>query len=93
MIMNCEEKIKYLNQFSKLDAQIDALIKEKEKWYRRVLSIKKTDVDVDGSERMIKKVMSLEAEIEKSIDLIVDMRKNIVEAIEMIEDFNCQQVI
>ena len=91
--MNCEEKIKYLNQFSKLDAQIDALIKEKEKWYRRVLSIKKTDVDVDGSERMIKKVMSLEAEIEKSIDLIVDMRKNIVEAIEMIEDFNCQQVI
>ena len=42
---------------------------------------------------MIKKVMSLEAEIEKSIDLIVDMRKNIVEAIEMIEDFNCQQVL
>ncbi len=92
--MNYEEKKNYLSCFSVLDANIDALIREKEKWYKRALSLKTADTDVDGrGNEILNKVIMLEKEIDENIDKLVDMRKEISEKIENIDDFTLKQIL
>lgn len=91
--MTYEEKKKYLSCFSTLDAHIDALIKEKEKWYNRALSIKYTDFDVDNVGNLLKKASELEKEIDKNIDALVDIREKITNDIGSIDDFVCKEIL
>lgn len=83
--MTYNEKKELLNEFAYLDARINAKIKEKEKWYSRLLSLKSNSreegIDVDSSE-ILNKVVSLEKEIDKQIDDLIDFRSKIVEKIE-----------
>ncbi len=83
--MTYNEKKELLEEFAYLDAQINAKIKEKEKWYSRLLSLKSNSreegIDVDSSE-ILNKVVSLEKEIDKQIDDLIDKRSKIVEKIE-----------
>lgn len=83
--MTYNEKKEFLVNFSCLDAQINMKIKEKEKWFSRLLSLKSNSredgTDVESSE-IFKKVVSLEKEIEKEIDDLIDFRSKIVEKIE-----------
>lgn len=91
--MTYEEKKKYLNCFSTLDAHIDALIKEKEKWYNRALSIKYTDFDVENAGNLLQKVTELEKEIDRNIDSLVDIREKITKDIGSIDDFTCREIL
>lgn len=95
--MTYEDKKKYLENFITLDAQIDALIKEKEKWYKRALILKNEDAvfatDVDSCKFALNKVMQIEKEITQSIDKLVDMRSEITDALEKIDDFILKQII
>ena len=94
--MNYNEKKNYLEIFAILDAKINALIAEKESWISRVLSLKSNSrddaADVE-SKALIKKIETLEREIEKSIDTLVDLREEILVKIEMLEDYTLKQIL
>ena len=93
--MTYDEKIRYLQRIVTLDAHIDALIKEKEKWYNRVLKLKSNEIgeaDVDSS-AAIEKVIMLENEIEQNIDRLVDMRNRFVSAVEKLDNELCREIM
>lgn len=91
--MNYEEKTSYLNCLSALDIKIDALIKEKEKWYKRALSLKADGTDVDGSKALLQKVADYETQINNSIDSLIDTRQEIMNAIDRINNPKYRQIL
>ncbi|MBQ7128766.1 MAG: hypothetical protein IJO19_02120, partial [Clostridia bacterium] len=71
--MNYEEKKKFLESYKFLDLHIDALLDEKKKWFDRALKIKQ----IYPTAECMRKVMTLEEEIDYNVDCLVDLRRNI----------------
>lgn len=97
--MTYQEKVEFLNKFIALDAHIDALIKEKEKWFKRALIIGQENSDgqeCDTNEStacLLLKVDKLEKQIDRKIDELVLLREKISLVIEGIENLTHQQII
>lgn len=90
--MTYEEKKKHLEKYNILDAHIDVLIEEKRKWYDRALAVSTPECGKNATEA-IKKVVALEKEIDCSIDRLIDLRNEITEAIERVDDYILRQVL
>ena len=67
--MTYGEKKVLLENYLTLDAEIDALINEKQKWYNRALKLKLDSQSIFA----LNKVISLEKEIDRKIDNLVDL--------------------
>ncbi len=87
--MNYEEKKKYLESYKFLDIHINALLDEKQVWYDRALKIKRQF----PSAECLRKVMSLEEEINYNIDCLVDLRRDINRNINKIDDEICKKIL
>ena len=87
--MNYEEKKKYLESYKFLDFHINALLEEKQMWYERALKIER----IYPSAECLRKVISLEEEIDYNIDCLVDLRRNIYRIINKIEDETCKKIL
>ena len=84
MVMNYEDKRKYLESFAYLDLQVEELLCEKKKWLNRALELKGEDSKHDTT-ASLKKVDALERQIDRTIDKIIDQRDTIINAIERLE--------
>lgn len=87
--MTYGEKKVLLENYLTLDAEIDALINEKQKWYKRALKLKEDSQSVFA----LNKVISLEKEIDRKIDNLVDLRGAIYNSIEKLDDFMLKKIL
>ena len=85
--MTYNEKIAVFESYMILDAYIDELLDEKEKWYSRALVLNK----FGENKKSIEKVCFLEKRIDEKIDELVDLRQYINEAIERLNDLTLQK--
>lgn len=90
-----KEKIKYLKRFSILDKEIDRKIEELAYWRERLGQITSTVSATPRSggcsiysktESIVAKILDLEQELNEDIDKLVEIKKNITEIIEQVED-------
>lgn len=87
--MTYNEKIVVLESYMILDAYIDELLDEKEKWYSRALMLNK----FGDNKKSIEKVCYLEKRIDEKIDELIDLRQYINEAIENLNDLTLQKIL
>lgn len=87
--MTYNEKIAVFESYILLDAYIDELLDEKEKWYSRALALDKQAENKNS----IGKVCYLEKKIDEKIDELVDLREYINTSIEKLEDLTLQKIL
>lgn len=93
-LMSNKDKIRYLKRYITLDREIDRKLEEVTRWrskLTRVTPIHTNEPKGGGSiygrtEDIITKIVDLEAEMNRDIDRLVDLRCEIGEVIESIKD-------
>jgi DNA-directed RNA polymerase specialized sigma subunit len=89
-----QDKIRYLKRFIILDREIDRKLKEISRWrgmLGKVTSVYTSELKGGGSiygkaEDIIAKIVDLEQEVNNDVDRLVDVRREIGQVIEAVED-------
>lgn len=88
-----EQKIRYLSRYRKIDRQIDQLLEEQSRWRERALKITPTLSQAPGGggsgspiERPMDKVSEIETEINRKIDELKIVQREIEETLNQLED-------
>lgn len=91
--MTNQEKKRYLQQYQQLDARINRLTREESEWRRRATSVTSASDNMPHGSGVSDKVGSttakiadLRAEINREIDRLVDLRREIETAIHTVQD-------
>jgi len=94
------EKIKYLSQYKYLNAEIDRKIKSLEDWRNKIYNVTGTLSDMPKSknrsntiEEGITTIDEIEASINKDIDDLVELRKEIESKIDSIDDIKLRELM
>ena len=87
--MTYDEKKQILETYMILDAYIDELIEEKDKWYSRALKLNNSE----DCKQATDKVCLLEEKINCKIDELVDFREKVNSAINEIDDLILQKIL
>lgn len=93
------DKKAYLSQYGSLDRQIDRLLEEKTQWQARATAV--TPLYAVGSkghggdrvQGAIEKIMTLEEEINRAIDHLIDLRTEIETRIQTVEEDRLREVL
>lgn len=94
------EKIKYLNQYKYLNKEIDRKIESLENWKNKILNVtstlsdmpksnKRSDVISDG----IAIISEIEDTINKEIDNLINLKKEIENKIDQVEDPKLRELL
>ena len=90
-----EQKIRYLSRYRRLNQRIDRLLEEQSRWRERALKITPTLSQAPGGggsgspiERPMDKVLEIEKEVDREIDELQIVRKEIRAALNQLEDEN-----
>ena len=90
-----EQKIRYLSRYRRLNQRIDRLLEEQSRWRERALKITPTLSQAPGGggsgspiERPMDKVLEIDVEINREIDELQIVRKEIRAALNQLEDEN-----
>ena len=88
-----EQKIRYLSRYRKIDRQIDQLLEEQSRWREQALKITPTLSRAPGGggsgspiERPMDKVSEIETEINRKIDELKIVQREIEETLNQLED-------
>lgn len=95
-----KEKIKYLNQYRYLNKEIDRKIESLENWKNKILNVtstlsdmpksnKRSDVISDG----IAIISEIEDTINKEIDNLINLKKEIENKIDQVEDPKLRELL
>lgn len=95
-----KEKIKYLNQYKYLNKEIDRKIESLENWKNKILNVtstlsdmpksnKRSDVISDG----IAIISEIEDTINKEIDNLINLKKEIENKIDQVEDPKLRELL
>lgn len=94
------EKIKYLNQYKFLNAEIDRKIKQLEDWRNKIFNVTGTLSDMPRNpnrsntiENGIAAIDEIEANINKDIDELVVLRKEIENKINEVKDLKLRELL
>lgn len=95
-----KEKIEYLNQYKYLDKEIDRKIKELEQWRSKIYNVTGTLTDMPRSgnrsnviENGIVTIDEIERNINKDIDKLVDLRREIEGKIDKVKDLQLKELL
>lgn len=95
-----KEKIKYLNQYKYLNKEIDRKIKSLEDWRNKIYNVTGTLSDMPKSknrsntiEEGITTIDEIEASINKDIDDLVELRKEIESKIDSIDNLKLRELM
>lgn len=95
-----KKKIKYLNQYRYLDKEIDRKIKELESWKSRIFNVTGTLSDMPKNpnrcsiiEKGIAVIDEIENSINQDIDNLVNLRTEIENKINAIEDLKLREIL
>ncbi len=88
-----EQKIRYLSRYRKIDRQIDQLLEEQSRWRERALKITPILSQAPGGggsgspiERPMDKVSEIDAEINRKIDELKIVQREIEETLNQLEN-------
>jgi len=94
------EKIKYLNQYRYLNKEIDRKIESLEFWRNKILNITGTLSDMPKSNKRsdtiatgIATINDIEKEINKEIDELIELRKEIEDKINAVDDPKLRELL
>jgi len=95
-----KEKIKYLNQYKFLNAEVDRKIKEMEDWKNKIYSVTATLTDMPRSNSRrdkisdgIAAVNEIEENINGDIDKLLKVRKDVQSKIDTIDDLKLRELM
>ncbi|CAK7002355.1 hypothetical protein [Tissierella sp.] len=95
-----KEKIKYLDQYKYLNKEIDRKIKQLEDWRNKIFNVTGTLSDMPKSsnrsnviEEGIATIDEIEASINKDIDNLVNLRAEIENKIEQVENLRLRELL
>lgn len=98
--MTNEEKRDYLCGYKSLDARIDRLQMEKERWEARATCVSPAYSDMprggEGADKLqdaVIHIIDLEREITTDIDRLVDMRRKIEASIQTVSDERLREIL
>lgn len=93
-------KIKYLSQYKYLNRDIDRKIKQLEDWRNKIFNVTGTISDMPKNsnrtnviEEGVTAIDEIESSINKDIDKLVDLRREIENKIEEVEDLKLRELL
>ena len=98
--MTIEEKKEFLESYKELDDYINELLDEKKHWYDLMMhcaspkeACVKRDINIKATDMTVDKIMSLEKQINRSIDLLANFRSLILQELESLNDLKLKRII